>query len=157
PFGINLGGFALSRTSGGSRFASDATGSPLIAQPIINANTGAQEAFAISDPAGTLVGSYANSHSTSLFGWEVNGVINTTLSDDVVSVRALAGFRHIGLREEYGENVMITDPAGPTGLLLLGGVPTAALSTAERFQAHTDFYGGQVGARVGYQAARLGI
>ena len=33
--GINLNGFALSRTSGGSRFASDATGSPVIAQPIM--------------------------------------------------------------------------------------------------------------------------
>jgi hypothetical protein len=87
----------------------------------------------------------------------VNGVLNTRLSDDVVTVRALAGFRHIGLREKLDEPVTITDPNGPTGLLLLGTVPTTLLGTVDTFQAHTDFYGGQVGARVGAQVGRVGL
>ncbi|NBO90812.1 MAG: hypothetical protein EBV06_00620 [Planctomycetia bacterium] len=156
--GVQLGGFLLSRVSSGSAFRSDSNGNPSLAQPIIDANTGIQFPLFISDPAiGPLTGTYANASTSRLFGWEVNGVFDTAMSSGPLKVRGLVGFRQIGLRESYSESVTIQNPQGTPFALTFGGTTSLGLSTLDSFRADTDFYGVQVGTRVGYHFGRVDV
>jgi hypothetical protein len=157
PVGVNVSGFYLPRTAVSNTFASDANGFPPLAQPGINLRTGAQSTFAIADPVLGLAGSYANHVDSSLFGYELNAVYDFTRDPEGLSVRGIAGFRQIGLRESFG-NQEATHNINGSNVLTLGGpsIGVESLTTIDSFRAHTNFYGAQIGARLGVRSGRLG-
>lgn len=153
PWAVQLGGFVLARTEDAFSASGDAVGNTVVGQPILNAlnNPATPGTFLVSDPTpGTrLRGSVAISNTSSLFGYEANVVRDLDAGMNSLVLRGLFGFRSIGLREKYRESATVTevDP----GLLTILGVPTSTITTVDRINADTDFYGGQVGARAIWQ------
>lgn len=101
--------------------------------PYTNAATGASEVLALAQP-GVSNAALVASTSTRVQGWEVNTVANV-VNEKWLKVNALAGWRyfqvHEGLRLEQTQ-WRFADPAG-------------VARTADQFDAHNRFHGGQIG------------
>ncbi len=109
---------------------------------VIGANPAGQSAFLISGGKATgtgdpLIGSISASSYTSLWGAELNGVMNL-YRNDRIQVNLLGGFRYADLTEDLYINTQTSDPAfGPL-------VPA---TFADHFGTRNQFYGGQLGLR----------
>ncbi len=110
--------------------------------PYTNAASGANEVLALAQP-GVSNAALVASTSTRVQGWEVNTVANV-LNEKWLKVNALAGWRyfqvHEGLRLEQTQ-------------WRFGDLPGVA-RTADQFDAHNRFHGGQLGL---HADARRGI
>jgi hypothetical protein len=146
--------FFLGQRSFDARIGSNANGEPVIARPFIDAATGAQSAAKVAFP-GAFQGLFVASSSSHLFGAEGNFVddVGTTGFFCWDSVRfnttLLAGFRYLELDEDL--NLTQTNVFLPLGIGPFNGVNVTAPATVvirDRFKTETQFYGGQVGARL---------
>jgi hypothetical protein len=154
-FGIEGSGFALERRSVRFSARGDANGQPFLATPFINAVTGNENVYFISqnfaDPNLTalLTGGVGVASSTSLWSWEINGTANLARSN-AWSVDALAGFRQTSLREDFSYATTVNNiVAGGAALFLLNPVdPPFTVSTLDQFTTSNLFNGGQIGARI---------
>ena len=101
--------------------------------PYTNATTGANEYLTLAQP-GVNSSLFTVSTSTRVQGWEVNTVANL-VDDTSLKINALAGWRyfqvHEGLRMEQTQ-------------LRFADMPGIA-RTADQFDAHNRFHGGQLG------------
>ena len=114
-------------------------GSPAIGRPFFNPITMAQDAEAVAFP-GVLAGRVGVSTSSFLQGAAANVLCNLCCGCNY-RVDALAGFTYFDLNER----VTVTE-----NLSVLPGVPVIGgtqFAIFDRFQAHNQFYGGQIGAR----------
>lgn len=184
-FGINASGFWLARETNtfaltpdtipdplrpGARILSP--GSPSFYQPVLSVVSGIEVPFQIIErnfglranppiPNQDLLGTYRMSTSSSLHGWEVNGVYDFSRDPNGLSLRGLAGFRQIGLRETFTETVKQT--TYPPSSVAVGGLAALypfglnSFTRRDAFAANTDFYGAQVGLRARYQSGGLGV
>lgn len=154
-FGIEASGFFLETRSVRFSAAGNANGQPFLATPFINAVTGNENVYFISqnfaDPNLTalLTGAVAVANSTSLWSWEINGTANLARSN-VWSLDFLAGFRETSLREDFSyattvENIV---PGGASLFLQNTIDPPFTVSTLDQFRTSNLFNGGQIGARL---------
>lgn len=135
-------GFILERKPIVSLNASDATGTPLLAVPFVNAATGAESAFIIANPADGTVGTISFTQSMRLWGAEANMVVNAPaccVCGLNVGTSLFAGFRYLDFTETSALNTLSS----------AGGVEPFT-ATADQFRTRNQFYGGQIGTRIGF-------
>jgi hypothetical protein len=84
-------------------------------------------------------------NSLRLWGLEANAYRNV-MRDGGLSVNALTGLRYLNLRENLD---IATGPLAPGGGLGINGF--------DHFGTRNEFYGGQLGAQVGWRSGRLGL
>ncbi len=119
-FGLEAGGFVLERRSVQFSARADANGQPFLATPFVNAVTGRENVYFISqnfaDPKLTaqLTGAVGIASSTSLWNWDLNGTANMARSS-AWSADFLTGFRQTSLREDlsYATTVNNIIPGAP--------------------------------------------
>jgi hypothetical protein len=144
-FGFELGGFVLEQKTVSFGAASDATGTPLLAQPIINAQTNLQDAVLIAAP-GSFAGAVTVSSSSMLWGLDATFLRNLV---DGPCWRAdlTFGFQYLDLAEDI--NIDRTSvPLGGATISFPGlppMTPVTMLTTADRFNTRNQFYGGTLG------------
>jgi hypothetical protein len=130
-----------------SHFAahSDGTGSPPLYFPIFSGIAGAERAIPIADPLRLFSGSVSAASTLQLWGAEGN-VVCQVYRCDGVDFSLLAGLRTADLRE----NLQIRNS---TKDLLFGNVS----NLDESFRTTNQFYGGQIGARLGVHYGQLSL
>ncbi len=136
--GVEGGYFRLfNRTSVSSFSASGAPGSPFLAAPFQDAQTGAQSRVLLGAP-GLRTGFATFGLDGQLQGADLNA-LGRMADTGPVQVDALAGFRWLALHEQLSIDEGDTRFAPPPG------VTTMSFS---QYQTRNDFYGGQVGLRL---------
>jgi hypothetical protein len=144
-FGVEGSGFLLEQRSVGFGSVSDAVGNPPVYFPVFRPDVGRQGSFTISDPFAVLAGQTAVRSQTRLWGAEVNGLANLRC-DNGVTIDALAGFRYIQLQESLTTDSVLVDPVNQINNIVL-----------DQFSTRSEFYGGQLGAKVGFQIGRAAV
>ena len=131
--------------------ASDATGALVIARPIINAVTGAENSELDSSPLAGIAGGVNISSSSQFQGWEINFAVNGQRQEGL-NWSGLIGFRALDLQE----SILIQDSfrdvtgfPGGAGLTFLGApvMTGAPLTDLDSFRVHNQFWGPQIGGR----------
>lgn len=153
--GLEASGFALETRRVGAIYGSDLFGFPVLAQPVIAPAAG-ETSFLTALP-GMLAGQIAVSTSSELHGWDLNANLPMT-RDSNWRAEALAGFRSLRLSEDLAvSSDTIPIAPGMIGFLGMPVPPGTLLSARDLFRATNDFYGGQLGGRVGVMAETLGV
>ena len=143
--GLEVSGFALDQRSTGFNAGSDLTGNPPLYIPIFRADLGREGSFTISDPVALLTGAVGTSSQSQLWGVEANALLNVT-RESGLSVDILAGFRYLDLEEDLTIDQDLFDPVNIITDLI-----------HDQFNTRNQFYGGQVGVKVGYEMDRLSL
>jgi hypothetical protein len=154
--GLEAGYFLLERRSGGIAFNSNASGNPVLAQPLIDPRTGREFTEVIALP-GLIAGGTAITTHARLQGGEFNLMTNVC-SGDIVSLYLLAGFRVLLFDEDWQMFTGLTPLVDE--FLTFVGQPIdrpSTLTTLDRFRAQNYFYGGQLGARIDFNVAGFDI
>ncbi len=143
--------FTLEHRRNFEGISSNSLGSPLLARPGFNIQSGQEEALPISIP-NSLAGALTAASSTRFSGWDANVAFNGT---DSANFRAdgLVGFRALYL----AESLTIADSV--TALADQGANPAAlrkgeSRSTLDRFGTNSNFWGGQIGGRLTWVSDR---
>jgi hypothetical protein len=148
-FGIEGSVFVLSQESTGFSAFSDANGSPVLAIPFFNAQTGHEDLTPVSFP-GSLAGGVIVRSSSELWGIDLNGMYNVW-RDRGFEASLLAGVRYLNLHERFEmqtPDVSLANSSGPGGI---------NFNTFDDFGANNQFVGGQLGGRLGYRRDRLSV
>jgi hypothetical protein len=152
-WGVEASGFTLEQCSASFSAQGNANGQPFLAAPFVNANTGNDNVYFISQNLPTrsafLTGAVSVASPTQLWSWEVNGVANVAASGNEV-VSLLAGFRQLSLREDLSYQTAAQNLAAGGAASFLGTTlpPGFTVSTFDKFQTENLFNGGQLGARI---------
>lgn len=151
----------LERRSVGFRAASDGTGFPVLARPIVNAANGAQNSELESSPLVGVVGGVQIAAPSRLQGWEINLAARRPRGPGV-DVSALVGFRALDLNEAIVIQDSFRDATGlpgGAGLTFQGAtVQTPELLTGfDSFRVHNHFYGPQIGGRLAWDRGALSL
>jgi hypothetical protein len=162
--GFELSGFMLGQNSTGYSASGGATGNPFIARPFVNAQTGNDNVYFVSqnfsDPNLTamMTGSINISSSTRLWSWESNGLWNFYRGSNV-SASFIAGFHSMGLREQLQIDESLRNLPGGGALTFNGAMvdPSSSVNTYDKFNAENTFYGGQIGTRLHYECSRFSL
>jgi hypothetical protein len=152
-FAIESGFFVLGSRAPQFTAFSDLSGDPLIARPVINANTGNEDSYLDSFPGG-LAGGTKVTNWSQFSSWEVNWALNF-VQNGQFRWDGLAGFRNVNLFE----TMRIEDQLFPLvdGELTFLGQPIDASSSirdVDRFRTVNNFYGGQFGTRMSWSSGR---
>src|SRR5438132_1442638 len=152
--GAELTGFILEERTIRQAVASDANGFPVIARPVINAQTGMEASNLMASP-GQLAGGVNFTASSEVYGAEVNFLGCMYRSKNFIADMIL-GFRYLGL----DENLSVTGNTTvlPGGIAAFNGsvvAPGGTLTILDHFDTRNDFYGGQVGGRAQVRWNRL--
>lgn len=154
--GLEISGMMLERGGETARFSGGDNGTPFFGMPFLNARTGQQNIFFVSqnfnDPAVSafVTGHLDISSSSSFWTSEVNAILNLRDAPDSWLLGTL-GFRSMGL----DESIRFTESLRS---LVAGGSVTFAgatidspqtVGTTDLFKTATRFYGPQVGTRFG--------
>jgi hypothetical protein len=155
-WGLEAGFFLLEQRSRGFAAHSGATGSPVLAQPLIDPATGQEFTEVIALP-GLIAGGAAISTHSRLQGWEIDGLANVFRADHL-SLDLLAGFRTVKLDED----LQVATAFAPltSDLLTFRGQTVNApssLATYDAFQAQNQFYGLQLGGRLEWSDGALTV
>ncbi len=154
-FGVEAGGFVLEQRAAQFNAAGNANGQPFLAAPFVNALSGKDNVYFISqnfaNPAlsAQLTGGVGVFSTTNLWNWEVHGVANLAHRDDF-SAELLVGFRETSLREDLNYTTTATNLT-PGGAVLFLNTPIApgfSVTTLDRFSTANLFNGAQIGARL---------
>ncbi len=153
-FGIEVGGFILHQVESSFSANSAANGSPLLARPFLNADTGTSGSVAVSLP-GVASGSVVLDSWGQLWGIETNVLIRGLSTDRPHKLNLLVGYRHLDLQESLGiqhVSTLLPGQANP----FVGGIVTApaSLGASDRFETRNQFYGGQIGAQGEFRRGR---
>jgi hypothetical protein len=148
--GVEAGGFVLERRPETFFASSGANGVPVLARPVVNANTGKETVELVSAP-GVAAGVVSVGSGSDLSGWDINALKNVYCSDKL-QVDLWLGFRMVSLDEDLdvlqGTNLLAGGTANLGGATL---VQPGSVLLIDHFGAQNDFYGGQLGARAEYQ------
>jgi Putative beta barrel porin-7 (BBP7) len=144
---IEAGGFVLQNRSAGFSAQSDATGSPVIARPVI-LTTGAGQGAYIDSLPGFATGGINVDFKSSFYGLEANAVRQLPQFSGPVVVDLLAGVRYL----HFDEQLQVNDNFAalvPGFLTFLGNPadPPSSLTDFDKFRTANDFFGAQIGAR----------
>ena len=137
--GIEGSGFLLEQRSVGFAAGSDPAGNPPIYFPVFRTDLGREGSFTISDPQAILAGQTAIRSQTRLWGGEANAIANLW-RECGVSIDVLAGFRYIQLEESLTTDSALVDPVNQINNVV-----------HDQFSTRSQFFGGQLGAKVGFQ------
>jgi Putative beta barrel porin-7 (BBP7) len=162
--GAEAGGFVLQQRTARFGAQGDANGQPFLAAPFVNALTGNNNVYFISqnfaNPAlsAHLTGDVGVFSTTNLWSWEIQGVVNLARTP-TFTADALLGFREMSLREDLsyitsvdnltvgGASVFLTNPVAP-GFIV---------TTFDRFSTANLFNGGQAGLRLSKTWGNFGV
>ncbi len=144
--GVEASGFLFARRSIGVAAASDTAGNPPLYFPVFRVGRGREGSFAVSDPVLGSAGNIGIVTRSQLWGSEGNFVFNFTQPDQRWHLALLAGFRYLDLREGVYTS---------TNTSIIG--TDIADSINESFTSRSQFYGGQIGTRLGMQWNRLSL
>ena len=155
-YGIDAGFFLLGQQNAEFSAFSDSSGLPVIARPVINAQTGNEGAY-VDSLANNITGGVTVDSTSKLGGWEMNGSRNLVKST-AFRLDGLLGFRYLNLVESLN----ISDQFGSTvpGELTYLGQPinTAyVLADSDIFRTRNNFYGGQLGMRLNWLLGQFTI
>lgn len=163
-FGFEMTGFILEQKANQFRASGGATGNPFIARPFINAQTGFENVYFVSqnfadlDRSAFMTGGIDVSSKTRTWSWEANGLYNFN-RDESTSTSVITGFRSVGLREKLhiSESLQNLNPGG--GVFYLGSPvdPSTRELTFDKFDAQNTFYGGTLGLRSHIEYGRLSV
>jgi hypothetical protein len=145
--GVEADYFFLASRRSDARFSSG--GSPVLAQPFIDAVTGGRDATLVAAP-GVAAGTVTIGARTSLWGAEAN-LAASLIRSGQVHLAALGGFRFLRLEDEVtsGEQFQVS-PSVP-------GFGGSKVALQDGFRTLNRFYGGQVGLETGVQLGLLVI
>lgn len=153
--GIEASGLLLEQRSLGFAVRSGAGGTPLLAIPAFDPTAQTMGPFVtlppgVTPPAeaglfitqpGSFAGGIAVTSASRLWDAEFNGIVNLVRGPQF-QVDLLTGFRYLDLAESL---TISTDSLGLAGS---GSFAGAFFTTADHFETRSQFYGGQVGARL---------
>ena len=100
---------------------------PVVARPIINAVTGAENSELDSSPLVGIAGGASVASTSQFQGWEINLAVNGQRHTDL-NLSGLVGFRALDLRESIGIQDSfrdVTGVPGGAGLTFLGAPVTS--------------------------------
>jgi hypothetical protein len=143
--GFEGNGFVFQQLNSHFAAGSDATGSPPLYFPIFSGIAGAERAIPIADPLRSFSGSVSVTSALRLWGTEANAVCKIYRCTGV-DFSLLAGFRTLDLRETLLNHNATRD-------LLFGNVSVLE----DLFRTTNQFYGGQIGARLGVLYEQLSL
>ena len=163
-FGFEMGGFTLEQKTTQFSAAGNAFGNPFLARPFIDALTGFDNVYFVSqnfaDPSRTamMTGGVEISSSSRLWAWDLNGLYNLHRGGDFAA-SLIGGFTSIGLRENlnFGESLRNLAPGGGVSYLGTPVDPSIPVTTFDKFDTENTLYGAQLGARFHFQAGDLGL
>lgn len=139
-------GFLLERRNATFQRFSDAAGNPLLAVPFFDVGTGAENANIVSDPGAGTTGNVSVSNWARFWGAESNLVANTPgccVCCCNIGLSFFSGFRYLDFTEQTNiEQFTIVTGADPQ-------------FSNDQFHTRNQFYGGQVGTRIGITAGRF--
>ncbi len=162
-FGLEGNFFYLTQQSTQESFSSDASGSPLLGRPVIDARTGNETVFFVSAP-NAFAGTFTAASSTLLFGFDGNVLLPWrrayAIDPDEVGyfVTPLAGFRYLNLRDD--ETLSQSSNVLPRGVGFFDGQPITNggnISVTDDFRTLNQFYGGQIGVKAGINWWRFAL
>jgi hypothetical protein len=155
-WGVEGSGFFLEKRPAEFLATSSVTGVPVLARPIVNAQTGAETVALVSQP-GVAAGSVAASSFSDVYGWDVSLVAGGSRSGPL-RVDLLGGFRYLTLEENFdiAQNSVLL-AGGTAGFAGNGLLPPTTVALLDHFGTRNEFYAGQLGARVQYAGDRLFI
>ncbi len=147
---LELSGFFLGKVGRQYGFASDAGGTPLLAQPVL---IPAEGRFAFASPGGAT-GSINVSNVMDMHGLELN-VARNVYRINGWSMDTIIGARYAYLNDTLNSNINTTSLA--PGFDFLGAPQPAGANFVinDSFNITNRFYGGQIGARFGFAWCRL--
>lgn len=140
--GIEGSAFVLGRQETSNLTASDAAGSPLLVFPY-QTPAGVETGLVISDPNPKARGNVRVNISNRFWGADANGVYNI-YQQQWLAVDALLGFRYFDLGDSLE---IVSNSENPITL--------KNYSAVETFRTRNQFFGGQLGSRVGLQQGRV--
>jgi hypothetical protein len=163
--------FYLSQQGITENFASDGTGNPLLARPIIDARTGSETVLFVSAP-NAFSGNFSVASATEFFGADGNVLLPfcrcaACYPDEVgFYVTGLGGFLYLNLRDDLTMSQSST--VLPLGVGFFNSIPVPPggnISLVDDIRALNQFYGGQVGLKAGvnwwrfalYGTAKIGL
>src|SRR5262249_24300693 len=155
-FGAELGFLFPEHKPDQFTVASDPTGNPIVLRPFTNAATFAPD-FAVVAAPGAAAGSVVVSSINRLWGREVNGAFRFIVEPDWY-LTPIIGIRYLDFQEDL-------DISQTTALIGQGvgafrgqqvGAPGVIVVT-DHFGARTQFFGGQLGGRLGVRENRLTV
>jgi Putative beta barrel porin-7 (BBP7) len=163
-FGFEMGGFILEQKSTHYAGSGGATGNPFLARPFINAQTGFENVFFVSqnfdDPDRTalMTGRINISNTSRMWSWETNGLWNVWRGS-WATANLIGGFRSVGLRERFNVIETLENLESGGGVLFAGASvdPGNTVTTFDKFDAENTFYGAQLGARFLLQHGRFSL
>jgi hypothetical protein len=144
-FGFEGSGFVFERRSAGFSAASNGAGIPPLYSPVFRADLSREGVYRIADPAAGFAGGVSVNSQSRLWGAEANALANV-MRRNGMSIDLLAGFRYADLAESLTIDTNSTDLVNPINDI-----------THDRFATRNQFYGGQVGARIGLQSGRASV
>jgi Putative beta barrel porin-7 (BBP7) len=143
------------RTIGFSAF-SDGNGDPVIARPVINAQTKAETSY-IDSFSGAASGGVTASSASTFDSWEINAIFNM-LQTKRWSWDAIVGFRSLDLTERLElQDLLIPLAAGNFSFAGGPADPPSSLWDYDCFHTGNHFYGGQLGSRLIWNLGRWDI
>jgi hypothetical protein len=148
-FGIQAGFFLLSQENTTYSAFSNSAGSPILSVPFFNAQTLQEDQVPVASPGFYAGGVVVRSSSVS-GGANLDGCFNVVRTSGF-QVDLLGGFRFVDLRELLD----IQTPDISIGSNATSG--STAYNTVDDFRTSNQFYGGQLGGRVGYHWDRLSV
>jgi hypothetical protein len=135
-FGVQGEYFFLGQ--GRINFSGSSTGSPVLAQPFLDANTNVESSSLLAFP-GLQSGQFTAALSSRLWGAEVE-TRTEAVDTGVIHIDGLTGLRYLEFLEnlDLGETTTLTGPGGAlTGL---------AINQTDSFRTANYFYGAEIGA-----------
>ena len=157
-FSVDAAGFYIFPDNLHAQFASDATGTPLIARPVINASNGQLRSFLTSFP-GSFSGSTAVDARSELWGFETNARCEFDLAPSI-RANVLGGFRFVRLNERLSVSDQLT-PITPGAFSFLGATnfvsPPNSITDQDLFATTNNFYGVNLGSQVRWERSWLSL
>lgn len=144
-YGGETSAFLLERRSTGAGFANGPFAVPVLARPIIDANTGTLSSTGLHFGGNVPVTNFVSNISSRLWGAEAN-LTSTCIANSTANVRLLAGFRYLDLDETLRDATIITDIA-----TFAVFTPGTVVDSLENFHTRNQFYGGQFGIEGGWR------
>lgn len=140
--GIEGSGFMFGRQDYSFLTASNAAGSPLLIFPY-QTPAGVETGLVISDPDPRARGNVRINIANRFWGADVNGIYNL-LQQHCFAIDALLGFRYFDLGDSLE---IVSNTENPRTQINYSGIET--------FRTRNQFFGGQLGSRIGVQLNRV--
>lgn len=151
--GFELNGLYLGKTTQGDSFGP--TSATVLARPFIDPTTGRENARIIASP-GAFTGGFATDQSAQIWGFETNPFWRVA-NGSPFTMDLITGFRFFRTTETlniYDSSSLLA--GGVSAFNGLGVASPSGIVVHDRFHTQNTFYGGQIGAKVGFGGGERG-